>query len=457
MSLISKVCSFRSISVAAPALVLAALTMSSAATSQDNSVKALSKAYGESGQELFTLFAKKPGNIVFSPYSIGTAMAMALSGARGETEKEMIAVLKHRLKRDEIGNANRQLLALLNGYDKSAVPPSCPEGMRLNGERCEATPVVGACARMGRLDGELCVDKPTHPPSARLLTANALMLPKKGGWVATDYVASLQDRYAAEVFEEPSLEEVNGWVKRKTEGKIDKILKKIRPSDAVILNAIYFKARWASTFRKEATRDDDFNLTSTAKAKVPMMRQQANFSLEAGPRYRAIRLPYQVGSISMVIVLPDEIDGLEAVRAGLGAGELSKLFASLRGGSTLVSLFVPRFKASFDAELKGAFTQAGMRRAFDARASDFSGMITPAAARDAVVAIDAILHRAVIEVSEESTEAAAVTAIIFGKYRRSINEPPKPEVFNVDRPFLFYIVEDATDAILFQGRIVDPR
>jgi serpin B len=95
-------------------------------------VRALTAAYDASAHGLFTTFAAKPGNIVFSPYSIGTAMAMVLSGARGETESEMARVLRHTLSRAAIDKANASLLATLNGYDRSAEPVSCPAAMRFN-------------------------------------------------------------------------------------------------------------------------------------------------------------------------------------------------------------------------------------------------------------------------------------------------------------------------------------
>src|SRR5690242_18578475 len=108
--------------------------------SESAEVRALTAAYAASAHGLFTTFAAKPGNIVFSPYSIGTAMAMALSGARGETESEMARVLRHTLSRAAIDKANASLLAILNGYDRSATPVACPPGMRFDGKECEGKP-----------------------------------------------------------------------------------------------------------------------------------------------------------------------------------------------------------------------------------------------------------------------------------------------------------------------------
>jgi serpin B len=434
------------------AAALALLLPASVAAQDTGKARVLTEAYNASGEGLFRQFPS--GNLVFSPYSIGTAMAMALAGARGETEREMIAALKQRLTRPDIDAANAAVLGILNGYDKSAVPPTCPAGMRLNDRRCEAGPGAnGLCQFPAQREGGLCITAPTYPPSAKLLVADALMLTGHGGFVAESYEALLRDKYAAEVFRNATLADVNGWVSRKTQGKIDKILDQLA-SDAVLLNAVYFKARWASVFSKDATKDEPFNLISSEKVPVPMMHKVASYALVARPGYRAIRLPYDVGALGMIIVLPDAIDG----DMRLDADELLRLLAALRSPGEIkeVTLALPRFKVDFEAGLVKLFQRAGMVRAFDAELADFGGM-TGRPQSEAPFFIGQILHRAVIDVMEDGTEAAAVTAITFqftGGTRWSLGPP---EVFRVDRPFLFYVVDDATDAVLFQGRIVDPR
>ena len=436
-------------------LLFATLKLDGAATQDLSQAGLLTQAYNASGEGLFGQFA--PGNIVFSPYSIGTAMAMALAGARGETEREMIAALKQRLKRSEIDAANAAVLSTLNGYDRSAVPPTCPSGMRLIDRRCELVPGAGGeCPFPARREGELCMAAPKYPPSAKLAVGDALMLTKHGRLVSEAYKTLLEDKYATEVFQNATLDDVNTWVARKTEGKIDRILDRLdENSAAVLLNAVYFKAKWASVFSKNATADADFNLTPAQKVSVPMMRQVGSYALIARQGYRAIRLPYEVSALGMIVVLPDAIDTLGNVNVRLGAEELLQLFAALRSPDARksVELAMPRFKASFKAELVKLFQQAGMIRAFNAQEADFSGM-TGRPPSAAPFAIGQIVHRAVIDVMEDGTEAAAATAVtVFAK-----SMPPRqPEVFRVDRPFLFYIVDDATGAILFQGRIVDPR
>ena len=433
-------------------VVLLALLVPRVVCAQD---QALSAAYNASGQELFRILTAVPGNVVISPYSIGSAMAMAISGARGETETQMISVLKQALPRSGIEAANARVLAALNGYDKSAVLPECPAGTRLDDRMCKRPREAnGGCPFPMRIEGNECVGAAKISPSAKLAIANALMLTMPGDAVSPNYVALLKDKYAAEVFKNAQLADVNSWVNRKTEGKIDKILDRLDPSaKAVLLNAVYFKAAWLSTFNKRNTSDEAFNLTTSDKAQVPMMRQVGSYAVVARPGFSAIRLPYVIRSLGMIVVVPDKIDGVREVGVQLAAGELPRLLAEMQtAASKRVALTLPRFKAAFKADLVPPFKQAGLRLPFEDRA-DFSGM-TGRPASDRGLKIGQIAHRAVIEVEEEGTEAAAATAI---EMKTTSARPDVPEPFRVDRPFLFYLVDDATGAILFQGRISDPR
>jgi serpin B len=379
----------------------------------DDRVGVLVEAYNASGQQLFAGLTAAPGNVVLSPYSIGTAMAMTLAGARGETAAEMSRVLMHRLKQGDIDEANRSVLAALNANDRSA----------------------------------------------KLLTANALVRTNRGDAVSVDYADLLHTKYAAELFQDAGLDDINNWVKRKTEGRIDRMLDQLASdSAAVILNAIYFNARWASVFEKKDTRDEAFNIAPSRRVQVPTMTKTDEFARVAGKGYRAIRLPYEDRALGMVIVLPDRIDDLPAVENALDWKELTRLFASIRSAQARksVALWLPRFNIAFKANLVTAFKQIGLSKAFS-EGSDFGGISAPPPSR-APMRIGQIVHRAVIEVAEKGTEAAAATAVeVRSLAVRPRAGPAVPEPFRVDRPFLFYVVDDTTGLILFQGRINDPR
>ncbi len=441
------------IATAAPALICA--LMPSYAAAQDSS-RSLTAAYNASGQDLFKRLAAAPGNIVFSPYSIGSAMAMVLAGARGGTEREMVKALRQRLAPAQINDANAAVLARLDSYDKGSTPP-CPPGLELKGSQCVGPLNYGRCPEEQTVVGDSCVAMPNLPHSAKLAVANALMLTRSDSPVSNDYVSLLADKYAAEVFRNATLDSVNGWVARKTEGKIDKILDRLdQDTAAVILNAVYFKAKWASVFHKEATRDEPFNLTRTQRISAPTMRRTGNYALVSRQGYRALRLAYDVDALGMIVVLPNDIDGLAATTARLDAREFEEVAAALRrpASGKQVELTLPRFKITTRADLVPPLKQAGMTLAFDSAKADFSG-ITGRPPSELPTAIGQILHRAFIDVMEDGTEAAAATAATI-----SVTSAPAPQQivpFHVDHPFLYFIVDDATGAILFEGRVVDPR
>jgi serpin B len=440
------------------AYLLAALLLVQAApaarAAEQPQLRVLTGAYNASAHDLFKTFAASPGNIVFSPYSVGTAMAMALSGARGDTAAEMGRVLRQNLKPAAIDTANADLLAVLNGYDKSALPVACPSAaMQFNGEECEAPLPANQVCPAGYNSGDRCVAPAHKAPSAVLKAANALMLLKeRGDMIAPAYAGLLEQKYAAQVFRDAALDEINRWVDRQTDGKIEKILDQIDPeAPAVILNAIYFKAAWQTPFIRSTTSDADFRLTAKETVKVPTMRRLGHYQLLTRSGYRAIRLPYSVEALSMVIVLPNEVGGATRLARDLDGPALATLFRDLTEWRN-VDLALPRFKTSFRANLGQQFIQAGMKRAFDASRADFSGM-TGRPVAQAQLAISDVVHRAVIDVTEEGTEAAAATAIAM----MAASMPTRIEPFMVDRPFLFYITDTASGAILFEGRISDPR
>src|SRR5262249_811510 len=183
------------------------------------------------------------------------------------------------------------------------------------------------------------------------------------------------------LFQGAGLSEINGFVAAKTQGKIERILDQLDDSAAaVLLNAVYFKAAWASTFSKHDTREAPFSLSALQRVSVPMMHKRATIPLVERAGYPAARLPYVISSIGMVVLIADAMDGLAAVGARLDAAELSALLAALHADEPkAVSLALPRFKLSFKADLVPPLRAAGMTLAFDPVRADFSGMIAPAA------------------------------------------------------------------------------
>jgi serpin B len=171
-----------------------------------------------------------------------------------------------------------------------------------------------------------------------------------------------------------------------------------------------------------------------------------------GPSFQALLLPYEKDEISMLILLPDNIDGLPALEHSLSAGNLEKWVASLSyAHEVIVSL--PRFKITQQFELSSTLENLGMKTAFDPNAADFSAMTG-----DRSLVISAAIHKAYIDLDENGTEAAAATAVVMGMAMAAppLSPPPPPIVFTADHPFLFLIRDNKSGAILFMGRVTDP-
>jgi serpin B len=437
------------------ALLLAAFA-STAARADEADNRSLVTAFNTSGHDLLKQFVAAPGNVVFSPYSIGSAMSMVLSGAEGDTATEMASVLHQRLDHRRMDTANANVLAILKSYSRPAVAPTCPDSMSLTVNRCEGVKRRDReCPDQAYTRGNRCIAAPIVRQSASLNIANAVMLTR--GAVASDtYIKRLEQDYAAEVFRNFQLDELNGWVKRMTEGKIDQILDQPVKKGIVLIDAVYFKQAWRTPFAALKTENDDFHLSPKSTIKVATMHQRSYFPVVSRPGYRAIRLPYLTGSVSMVVILPDAVDGATALAQRLDTSELAELFVMLRLKEVYTDLSLPRFKTSFAAKLKSTYRQQGLMQPFDEDRADFSG-ISGCPKERVKVWIDDILHRAALEVTEQGIEAAAATATSLVEVTSAgRREPPLAEPFTVDRPFLFYITDDNTGVILFEGRISDP-
>jgi serpin B len=415
---------------------------------------ALTAAFAAMGGDLYAALAQKPGNLVLSPYSIGSAMAMTASGARGSTEAEFQKVLHLPLARSGMQEASNNVMAALRRYDLTSNPHFCPPGSLWTGSRCEGEPSEGdQCRHPLQREAGRCTGNPALP-FVQVSIANALMLSKWGSLVSEAYRALAQSAYEAELFANASLDTVNGWVKKKTNGKIEKILDNLgREPGLVLLNAIYFRAAWKTPFAVQATQDQGFHLSHGALVKVPAMFRTGDFRLLAGPGFRALALPYAQEALSMTVVLPEDIGGLPAVAHSLLGDGITRLLGRVETQPLKrVALTLPRFKASVDEDLARPFEALGLKLAFS-RNADFGGMLGEHAQQERLH-IEQIRHRALIEVREEGTEAAAATAVAVVRSMTLAQSEPEP--FAVNRPFLFFISDAATGTVLFQGRIADP-
>jgi serine protease inhibitor len=175
-----------------------------------------------------------------------------------------------------------------------------------------------------------------------------------------------------------------------------------------------------------------------------MMAQKKRFGYAEFDGLQALELPYAGEDVSMIVLLPGEIDGLAVLEDALTVENLARWTANLQEGE--VEVFLPCFEVTFPVRLDGALKSLGMLDAFSG-AADFSGMNGSLSLH-----LAAVLHRAFVKVNEQGAEAAAATAVVMARLAL-----PPPPVFRADHPFLFLIREKRTGSILFLGRVVSPE
>jgi len=240
---------------------------------------------------------------------------------------------------------------------------------------------------------------------------------------------------------------INGWVNKSTRGLIDKIVDSVsRETMLYLINAIYFKGRWQVEFDPAVTRDLPFRLVGSGEKQTPMMSRSGSFRYGEDAALQALRLPYGGGRMAMYVFLPRATDGLGEFLRGFDERALAEWAGKLATREGDVSL--PRFKIAYECALAPALKTMGMRDAFAAGAADFSKM------SDGDLFISEVKHKAVVDVNEEGTEAAAVTSVEIKA--TSIEAPRDRFSFVADRPFFFVIRDDSTGTILFVGALYDP-
>jgi len=375
--------------------------------------------------DLYRELKSESGNIVFSPYSINTAMAMLYAGARGRTETEIADVFHFTLPRERLHPA-------FNAVDQELRSRGVPQS-------------------------------PDAEPWFRLNVANALWGPPEDSW-NPDYLDILARYYGSGLREidlaadpEGSRNIINEWVSENTEGRIPDILQPGELiSEATILvltNAIYFKARWEMPFQESNTRDADFHLLDGSTTSVAMMEfteRSMTFERAEGDGWAAVSLPYDLDGrqgnpwfeygLSMVVIVPDE-GGFREFEDTFDREKLDSIIGDFNQGP--VHLFMPKFTYRFHTGLKDTLSRMGMGSVF--ASADLSGMI----GGDALFVRD-VIHEAFIAVDEKGTEAAAATAIGVDCIGGELLE------LTIDRPFMFVIRDQATKEILFIGRVLNP-
>jgi len=351
------------------------------------------------------------GNLFFSPSSISTALAMTYAGARGETAREMAAVLELPDHQEAVHVGYADLLA--------ALQPGA-----------EATHKLTVANRLWGQDGFDLL-----PEFLALVRTHY-----DGGYTPLDFAGDTDG----------SRRIINAWVEGKTEDKIKDLLMPGSIDAAtrlVLTNAVYFYGLWKYPFGERATADEPFFSTDDLGVEVPFMRMVKHLRLGERDGFRVLELPYEKEELSFFVLLPDARDGLTDLEERLDPATLDGWLTDLT--MQRVRCILPRFRTTSSFELGKVLAGMGMSNAFSGSRADFSGIT---GGKDLV--ISDVVHKAFVDIFEAGTEAAAATAVTMKL--TSIGQEEPPVDFRADHPFLFLIRHRDTGAILFMGRLTDP-
>ena len=341
-------------------------------------------------------------NIFISPLSVGFALGMTYNGAEGSTEEAMRSTLEFgELSREEINESYKSLMELLVNLDEKVI----------------------------------------------LRIANAIWY-RLGLNVKQEFINICKTYFDAEIdslkFSYEDLDIINGWVNEKTNGKIKEIIKEFPEQTAfVLMNAIYFKGIWKYEFDPEKTYDTNFHLPDGSETSCRMMTQEGDFLYQNTDNFEAIDLPYGKGDFRMTVILPHRENNINDIITGFNQENWENRmngFTEQEG-----EIHIPRFKFEYEIKLNQVLKDIGMAIAFGTLAN-FEGM-----AHKWNGTISEVRHKTFVEVNEEGTEAAAVTAVIM-----TDSAMQGDFCFRADRPFIFVIREANSGTILFMGKIVDP-
>jgi serpin B len=363
--------------------------------------------------DLYRVLCKEnDGNLLFSPFSLSSVLAMTYAGAEGETEQQMGETLHIELPQDRFHRAFNALDSLITEQAKKE-------------------------------DGGL-----------QLEIANALwgqqefsFLPEFLDLLAQEYGAGLRTLDFA-TDPEAARKTINDWVADQTQDRIKDLIPRGMLDELVRLvltNAIYFNGKWVHPFAKNATDDAIFTLLDSSTVTVLMMHETAVLRYAQGNNYRAVELPYRDSEMAMLIILPD-LGSHEEIEEQLSYDLLHAIAERLHPQTLRLGL--PKFTFDSQFSLSHALSELGMGTAFSPATADFRGMTGH---HDLV--ISDVLHKAFVEVDEAGTEAAAASAVVM---RLSSAVADEPVDLLIDHPFIFVIRDNDTGTILFVGRVTNP-
>ncbi|XP_075827080.1 serpin B9-like [Microtus pennsylvanicus] len=349
-------------------------------------------------------------NVCYSPVSVSSALAMVLLGAKGDTAVQISQTLGLNTEED-IHQGFQWLLRNLNKPEKKYL-------LRMaNRIFADST----------------CELPPTYKESCLQF-----------------YHSELEQLSFAKDPEE-SRKHINTWVSKQTEGKIPELLSDgsvDSETRLVLVNALYFKGKWHQQFYKESTREMPFKINQSEKRPVQMMYQEDTFNHAYVNEVQAqvLVMPYEGLELSFVVLLPDDGVDLSQVENNLTFEKLTAWTKPDYMKTINMKVFLPKFKLEEDYKMESVFQHLRRMDVLQGSKADSSAM-----SPEKDLCLSKFVHKSVVEVNEEGTEAAAASAFI------SYFCACKPDLtFRADRPFLFFIRHNETNSLLFCGRFSSP-
>lgn len=387
-------------------ILRAALMVTTAClTSPSSAADALAKnpPQNQMGWSLYRSQSAVKENLFLSPSSLYVALSLTFEGSQGDVRKEAIRFLG------------------LPAQEGALHPPLVDHLKQLEQDQ-NVQMVMGNSVWTDRKEDGV------KPPSK-------------------DYEKSAREIYGATVKSvnfvpaKKTVDQINLWVRQKTRGKIKEIVtvSDLNMQTAVVLNAIYFKGSWDSKFDKTNTSSGKF-FSAGGELVRPFMDQTRNYEYLENEQAQIVNLPYKGAQLAMTIILPKEGKSLENLEESLNPEKLNSWFQSMKSERTHLRL--PKFEIKWGVkDLKDDLIKIGMPA---------SGDFSPLGSEQ--MAISGVLHKTLIKVDEEGSEAAAVTAVVG----RSLQLKPEPKQFIVNRPFFFVIRDLSHNNWHFIGRVLKP-
>jgi len=338
--------------------------------------------------------------VFLSSFTVAIALAMAYNGAEGKTKQAMAKVLGLTgLGLQEVNEANATFMSMQGGLD----------------------------------------------PKVQLAIANSIWA-CNGIELAPDFVRRIRDHYSGEVvnldFSDPGAADmINEWVASKTNEKIRELVTSgdVRSAILILINAVYFKGIWTTQFDEEKTEERAFTLLDGSRKRHPMMSQSGYYDYCENELFQAVSLPYGERRISMYVFLPKPTISTDRFLKALTVENWQQWMSRFHEMEGEVVL--PRFRVEYGADILPNLVALG---GGEFAGVDFLGMGA------GPLVISKVIHKTFVEVNEEGTEAAAVTAVLMPTglgHRFSMV---------VDRPFFCAIRDNETGVLLFMGLVLDP-